>query len=233
MILGAYGKSVTASVLIHLLAIIVVAQWGMVRGRYDNDAPGVISVRLETESETVKKYRNAAAKHTEVTQRSVKRDIQYSAVTETYAVAVPPALHSEPRVPVDGDKLTDVTVNEAPSPATRSSESDNNDEMSNNPVIESGSGEVRIWRPVLIGRIRAAIQEAVSYPSLARKRGLEGTVLAGFSIDEMGLPRDVRVLKSSGHGILDREVQRIIRRASPYPPLKGMIEVPVSFRLNE
>jgi protein TonB len=96
-----------------------------------------------------------------------------------------------------------------------------------------GSEGEMTWRPVLIGRIKTAIQDAVSYPHMARKRGLEGTVLAGFSIDEVGLPRDIKVLKSSGHGILDRKVKKVIQKASPYPPVKGAIEVPVSFRLKE
>lgn len=83
----------------------------------------------------------------------------------------------------------------------------------------------------LIKKIRAAIQKATTYPPLARKRKIEGTVLAGFSINKSGIPVDIKILKTSGYGILDREVIRIIKRASPYPFLRERIEVPVSFRL--
>jgi TonB family protein len=86
-------------------------------------------------------------------------------------------------------------------------------------------------RAGLIARIREAIERATTYPPLARRRRLEGTVLAAFFINEKGMPEEIRVLESSGYGILDREVVSIIERASPYPPLGESIEVPISFRL--
>lgn len=88
-------------------------------------------------------------------------------------------------------------------------------------------------RAGLIARIREAIERATIYPPLARRRRLEGTVLAAFFINDKGMPERIRVLESSGYGILDREVVSIIKRASPYPPLGENIEVPISFRLIE
>ncbi|MDP2167576.1 MAG: energy transducer TonB [Thermodesulfovibrionales bacterium] len=80
--------------------------------------------------------------------------------------------------------------------------------------------------------IKEAIEKAKTYPELARKRKMEGTVHAEFFIDENGMPKDIRVLESSGFSLLDDEVVRIIKRASPYPPLKEVVEVPVSFSLR-
>jgi protein TonB len=97
----------------------------------------------------------------------------------------------------------------------------------------SGGGAPYQGRLVVIERIKSSIQGALLYPALARKRGMEGTVVAGFFIDAGGLPRGIRVIKSSGHGILDREVVSTIKRASPYPFLDGGIEVPVTFRLMD
>lgn len=82
-----------------------------------------------------------------------------------------------------------------------------------------------------IAEIREALRRATSYPAPARERRIEGTVVAGFFINSMGMPEDIRVLVSSGHVVLDREVVRIIERAAPYPPLGADVEVPVSFRL--
>jgi TonB family protein len=79
--------------------------------------------------------------------------------------------------------------------------------------------------------IRRAIERAVTYPPLARKRRITGTVVAVFYINDEGMPVDIKVLRGSGHGVLDNETVKIIRRASPFPPLGGRVEVPVRFRL--
>ncbi|MEW6001282.1 MAG: energy transducer TonB [Nitrospirota bacterium] len=81
--------------------------------------------------------------------------------------------------------------------------------------------------------VRAAIERIKSYPLLARKRGMEGTVLVSFRIDGKGLPQDVTIVKSSGYQILDEEVPKMLRKASPFPELKGEIVIPVTFRLTE
>jgi protein TonB len=83
----------------------------------------------------------------------------------------------------------------------------------------------------LVAEIREAIRRATSYPAPARERRIEGTVVAGFFINSTGMPEDIKVLISSGHTVLDKEVVRIIKRAAPYPPLGAAIEVPISFRL--
>lgn len=83
-----------------------------------------------------------------------------------------------------------------------------------------------------IKRIRDAIKKATSYPLMARKRNIEGTVLAGFYIDGRGMPSNINILKSSGSNILDDEAIRAIKMASPYPVLKERIEVPINFRLK-
>jgi protein TonB len=105
------------------------------------------------------------------------------------------------------------------------------------PTGEGGAG-VPSARPAAgptaeyLAGIRAAIERVLTYPPLARKRGWEGTVVASFFIDERGMPSEIRVTRGSGYGILDRETARIIERASPYPPLGGRVELPVSFRLR-
>jgi len=81
--------------------------------------------------------------------------------------------------------------------------------------------------------IRAAIEKAKSYPFLARKRGIEGSVLFSFKIDSKGLPRDIKIIKSSGYQILDEEVPKMLRKASPFPEVKGEIVIPITFKLTE
>ncbi|MEW6163396.1 MAG: energy transducer TonB [Nitrospirota bacterium] len=81
--------------------------------------------------------------------------------------------------------------------------------------------------------IRAAIEKAKSYPFLARKRGMEGTVMVSFKIDRKGLPQEIKIIKSSGYQILDDEVPKMLRKASPFPELKGEIVIPITFKLTE
>ncbi|MGQ9571195.1 MAG: energy transducer TonB [Thermodesulfovibrionales bacterium] len=81
--------------------------------------------------------------------------------------------------------------------------------------------------------IRTAIEKAKTYPLIARKRGMEGTVIVSFRIDGKGLPQDVTIVKSSGYQILDEEVTKMLRKASPFPEINGEIVIPVTFRLKE
>ena len=83
---------------------------------------------------------------------------------------------------------------------------------------------------IRVSIITESIQKKVRYPLMAKRRGYEGRVLAGFRVDSSGMPDAIEVLESSGHGILDREVISTIRRASPYPAVKVRVKVPVVFK---
>jgi TonB family protein len=85
----------------------------------------------------------------------------------------------------------------------------------------------------LYALIRSAIERAKSYPLLAIKRRMEGTVLVSFKIDRKGFPGDIKIIKSSGYQILDKEVQKMLRKASPLPELSGEIIIPITFKLME
>ncbi len=81
--------------------------------------------------------------------------------------------------------------------------------------------------------IRALLEEAKSYPLLARERGMEGTVFVSFTIDKKGLPQDVKIMKSSGHKILDEEVKKMLKKASPFPEFSREIKIPITFKLTK
>ncbi len=83
-----------------------------------------------------------------------------------------------------------------------------------------------------VNAIRAAIEKAKSYPPFARERGFEGTVTAEFTISAEGHPENIRILQSSGYDILDSAAKRTLLRASPFPPVPGRLEVPITFRLD-
>jgi TonB family protein len=81
--------------------------------------------------------------------------------------------------------------------------------------------------------IRALLEKAKNYPLLARKEGMEGMVQVSFTIDEKGLPQDIRILKSSGYRILDEEVKKMLKKASPFPGIMGEIVIPITFKFTD
>jgi TonB family protein len=86
---------------------------------------------------------------------------------------------------------------------------------------------------------RLKIEQAKQYPREAQEKRWEGKVILSFQIDRQGEVRDLRVIQSSGHRILDEEGMATLRRASPLPsPLliekeSLVVEVPILFRLEE
>lgn len=59
----------------------------------------------------------------------------------------------------------------------------------------------------------------LNYPEAARARKLYGSLRLLVAIAADGSLRDVRVLESSGHAVLDAAALNIVRLAAPYAPL--------------
>jgi protein TonB len=55
-------------------------------------------------------------------------------------------------------------------------------------------------------------REPLSYPSSAERRGLEGVAVIAVEVGEDGTVASTRVLRSSGHRVLDRAAQRNLSR---------------------
>lgn len=77
----------------------------------------------------------------------------------------------------------------------------------------------------------AGTDQPPQYPPLARRRHWEGTVVLGIDCDAAGVVQLVRVLRSSGHQVLDDAAVAAVRQwrfaAGP-----GHCEQPVSFTLQ-
>jgi protein TonB len=86
--------------------------------------------------------------------------------------------------------------------------------------------------PETIELISMAIERVKTYPAIARKRGLEGTVHVSFNITADGTPNEIKILKSSGFGILDRATVQVVKKAAPFPLVANRIELPVAYRLK-
>lgn len=80
--------------------------------------------------------------------------------------------------------------------------------------------------------LRSRIQERIVYPAEAVRREQEGEVLLRIRIGSGGVPREIRVAKSSGTRILDEAARRGVVRAAPLPFIPGWFEIPVRFSLR-
>jgi TonB family protein len=74
-----------------------------------------------------------------------------------------------------------------------------------------------------------AIKERIAgqwkYPQEARKKKLEGRLVALFSLNREGALTRMEITKSSGHDVLDREAERAIQSAAPFPPFPSTVTV--------
>jgi protein TonB len=82
--------------------------------------------------------------------------------------------------------------------------------------------------------IRDLVLKRLTYPPEAKKRGWEGVVLVCFVIRENGTVEQLRVMKSSGHEVLDEHAMKTIRSVRPYPrpPVKAELIIPIAFKLE-
>lgn len=71
--------------------------------------------------------------------------------------------------------------------------------------------------------IKDKIANNILYPSLARRKGIEGIVLVGFLITNNGLLRDIRLIEPSDYEILNRAAITTINSASPFLPFPESI----------
>jgi protein TonB len=83
--------------------------------------------------------------------------------------------------------------------------------------------------------IRKAIQRHKFYPRIARKTKKEGVVELYFELTPKKKLRNIKVVRSSGHAILDRAAIKCVEKASkefPAPKECVKVSVPIEYRLR-
>ena len=97
----------------------------------------------------------------------------------------------------------------------------------------TGSGQTAYMREHFV-YIRDLIMKHLKYPPAARRLGWKGAVTVSFVVLENGLAGDIKIVKSSGHDMLDQAVVRTIQQIQPFPkpPAKAELTVPIVFRLE-
>ena len=83
------------------------------------------------------------------------------------------------------------------------------------------------------------LERLKKYPSRARRRGEQGTVVLSFTLNRDGSLKHYKIRQSSGSKALDIAVKKLIKRATPFPTVpenistdKLELSVPISFALN-
>lgn len=96
----------------------------------------------------------------------------------------------------------------------------------------AGRADISSYR----GRVLSHLRRYQRYPAEAERAGIHGTASVTFVIGANGAVRSVRLARSSGSGVLDREALAMVRRASPFPPFPSNLRsssmafnVPVAF----
>jgi periplasmic protein TonB len=87
-----------------------------------------------------------------------------------------------------------------------------------------------------LGHIRAMIENAITYPSIARKLRLEGVVLVTFVLKPDGTVDTAQIKNTSGSRLLDdKAIQTILSLSGDYPPLGKTVElsIPIAFNLHK
>lgn len=80
----------------------------------------------------------------------------------------------------------------------------------------------------------------LTYPSIALRQHMEGTVILKVLVDENGVPQDVIVEQSSGHPLLDRSAREQVLRGWRFQPasvggknVRAWARIPVTFNVNQ
>jgi periplasmic protein TonB len=101
------------------------------------------------------------------------------------------------------------------------------------PTRASAPGKARLDGQDLEA-IRDQIKGNLIFPLAARRMGWSGRVVVAFALNLDGEVSQLRILKSSGHAVLDDTVLAAIRRTMPFPaqPATAEVVLPITFALR-
>lgn len=148
-------------------------------------------------------------------------------------IAPPPEEIPEPVAEIEEEPVED-TVEAEVTPQTTNSEAQPAPEM----VVGGGNPAARIK---YVRRLTAWLERHKRYPSKARRRREEGTVVLNFVINRSGELQSYKIVTASQYPALNDAVEKMIQRASPLPKPpadmqagRSMVSftVPVNFSLN-
>jgi TonB family protein len=103
------------------------------------------------------------------------------------------------------------------------------------PASESAPRPDHGW---LISALRTRVLELQRYPVLARSNHWEGRVVLRIVIGAQGQLRDLKLVESSGHHVLDQDAEILVRQVFPLPMTQALaqphlvVSLPIIYRLD-
>lgn len=86
---------------------------------------------------------------------------------------------------------------------------------------------------------RSLVEAKKEYPSVARVRGVEGIVVLSVTIRKNGEVTNHKIVKESGHDILDQSALALVKRIKNFKPIPDQmgaedieLKFPISYQLN-
>ncbi|UCH82139.1 MAG: energy transducer TonB [Nitrospiraceae bacterium] len=239
-------KTISISLLFHVVffSTALLFSAGLFKGRGNSPDEKVFFVKLAVENgqidskEFILKRKKSAPKKDRLVAQMPPESVKQEAPLEKALESLKETA-AESESPAQDTSDSAKTVEEAlPDHALKNS--DDQDEIVQASMVTSvsenkghGNGPSSSGlSPSMIDLIGNAIEKAKSYPLLARKRGMEGTVYVSFRINASGEPDEIEIRKSSGHSILDSATVKVVQKAAPYPLIENRVEVPVAYRLS-
>jgi protein TonB len=101
-------------------------------------------------------------------------------------------------------------------------------------LVDAGETAKKLYFKTHFAFIRELILDNLTYPVIARRMGWKGNLTVSFVICEGGNVENVRIVKSSGHKILDDNALSTIRGIQPFPkpPVRAEIVIPIEYRIG-
>ena len=103
----------------------------------------------------------------------------------------------------------------------------------------SAGGAAKKAKSEYLSLLKSLLEKEKHYPERARKRRQEGIVYLWFKIDSNGTLLEYKIKESSGHKTLDKEVEELIKRVTPFPKFPSDLEIasmkitmPMSFKIK-
>ncbi len=146
-----------------------------------------------------------------------------------------------PKIDVMGEekKLKEIVKEEEPP----GSKEENKEAVIEKPELPKEIVEVRNPQEEAMLRyqdmVKQRIEEARRYPSWAKRQRIEGVSCLRFTLLSNGEAQDIKIVRSSGFDILDKEAVSTVRRASPFKSIPEKfncstitMELAIVFRLK-
>ncbi|MFC1769812.1 TonB family protein [Nitrospirota bacterium] len=83
--------------------------------------------------------------------------------------------------------------------------------------------------------VRNIVQNNITYPSIARRTGVEGKVMIAFTINCDGTIKDIEVVKGSGNIILDKNAINAVKKTTRFPiqDKEARVIIPIVYKLYD